>query len=143
METLNNLSTYGGRRLSTNVSALGSLGRGEAWIFYEEVLQVPDWVVQAVKEGYVFPFAEEVPPTVDLENNCSSNRDTEFVWAELCRLESLGCIAHVRERSRVILPMSMVFSKKMRLVLDTSRGLNPYILKRDVTLEGWIHLLRF
>ena len=57
VETLDNLSTYGGRRLSTNMSAPGSLGQEEAWIFYKEVLQAPDWVVQAVKEGYVFPFA--------------------------------------------------------------------------------------
>ena len=31
VETLNNLSVYGSRRLSTNVSALGSLGRGGVW----------------------------------------------------------------------------------------------------------------
>ena len=70
VETLDNLSDYGGRRLSTNVSAPGSLGRGDAWIFYKDVLQAPDWVVQAVKEGYVFPLAEEVPRTEKLGQNC-------------------------------------------------------------------------
>ena len=104
--------------------------------FYKEVLQALDWIVQTVKEGYVFPFTKEVHPTVILENNCSSNSDPKFVWVELCRLEGLGCIARVGGRPRVILPLSMVFSKKMRLVMDASRGLNPYILKRDVTLEG-------
>ena len=67
-----------------------------------------------------------------LKNNQSSNGDPDFVWAELCRLEGLGCIARVHERTRVILPLSRVFSKKMRLVVDASRGLNPFLLKRDV-----------
>ena len=73
---------------------------------------------------------------MDLENNRSSQKDPDFVWQELLRLECLGCTARVCERPIVILPLSMVFSKKMRLVVDASRGLNPYLLKRDVPLEG-------
>ena len=38
-ETLDNLAVYGGRRLSTNVHAPGSLGRSGAWQFYKDMLQ--------------------------------------------------------------------------------------------------------
>ena len=127
------------------MSAPGSLGWSGAWQFYEEVLQAPDWIVQTVKEGYVFPFAEEVPATVNLTKNRSSHSDPKFVWAELCGLEGLGYIPRVHGRPRVILTLSMVFSKKMRLVLDASWGLNHYLLKRDVTigeLDTFAEILR-
>ena len=89
-ESLSNHSTYRGRRLKTNALAPGSLGRRDAWVFYQDTLHAPEWVVKEVKEGYIFPIEEEVPPTIKLENNKSSDGDPEFVWAELLRLESLG-----------------------------------------------------
>ena len=46
--------------------------------------------------------------------------------AELQRLEDLGYIVRELERLTIVLPLSQVFSNKMRLVLDASRGLNPY-----------------
>ena len=136
VESLSNHAIYEGRRLSINVHAPGALGRGDAGSFYRDILRAPEWVIRTVEEGYSFPFDQEVPPTVDLKNNRSAEKDPDFVWAELLRLECLGCTKRVSERPIVILPLSMVFSKKMRLVVDASRGLNPYLLKRDVPLEG-------
>ena len=43
-----------------------------------------------MKEGYIFPFDQEAPLRVDLENNRSSQKDTEFAWQELLCLECLG-----------------------------------------------------
>ena len=56
--------------------------------------------------------------------------------AELTRLEALGCIRRVEHQPFIVLPLSVVFSKKLRLVVDASRGLNPYLLDRKVKLEN-------
>ena len=61
-------------------------------MFYQDTLHAPEWVVKQVKEDYIFPIEEEVPPTVKLESNKFSDGDQEFVLAELLRPESLGCI---------------------------------------------------
>ena len=55
--------------------------------------------------------------------------------AELLRLEALGCVARVEQRPYIVLPLSVVFSKKLRLVVDASRGLNPFLEDRKVKLE--------
>ena len=63
-------------------------------------------------------------------------KESDFAYSELLRLESLGCIERVSEQPYLCLPLSVVFSKKLRLVVDASRHLNPYIVDRKVKLEG-------
>ena len=53
------------------------------------MLWAPERVTQTVKEGYI-PFDQEAPPRVDLENNRSSQKDSDFVWQELLCLECFG-----------------------------------------------------
>ena len=55
--------------------------------------------------------------------------------AEVLRLEALGCIKRVQYQPYIVLPLSVVFSKKLRLVVDASRGLNPFLEDRRVKLE--------
>ena len=53
---------------------------------------------------------------------------------------ALGCVREVGEGdSEVILPLSAVYSNKMRLVVDASRHLNPYVKKVNTTLEDLKH----
>ncbi len=134
-DSLENLTEYEGRRLTTHLSVPGSVGRGDNWLFYRDVIQAPQWITEIVRDGYIFPLEAEVPRTVKLENNQSALADPAFVWAELLRLERLGCLGREDVRPHVILPLSSVWSKKRRLVVDASRGLNPYIFKRPVVLE--------
>ena len=77
-----------------------------------------------------------------LVNNRSARERPEFVKAELARLEKLGCIVKVSQRPRVVNPMSVVYSNKWRLVLDGSRGLNPYCTARRTRLEDLSHIGR-
>ena len=51
------------------------------------------------------------------------------------RLEKLGCIKKVDQKPHCVLPLSSVFSKKKRLVVDGSRCLNPYLQDRRVRLQ--------
>ena len=53
------------------------------------MLKAQDWIVQTVKEGYTFKFAEEVSTATVLKINRSAYKDQEFVWAELLRLEQI------------------------------------------------------
>lgn len=55
----------------------------------------------------------------------------EFALAELLHLEKLSCISCVESAPYLCLPLSVVFSQKLRLVVNASRHLNPY-------LEDWI-----
>ena len=54
---------------------------------------------------------------------------------EVKRLEALGCIKRVQHRPRCVLPLSSVFSKKKRLVVDGSRCLNPFLKHRKIFLQ--------
>ena len=65
----------------------------------------------------------------------SDLKEREFMRVELLRLEALGCITRVVEQPFVVLPLSVVFSRKLRLVVDASRGLNPFLEDRRVKLE--------
>ena len=80
------------------------------------------------------PF-DFIPPPSFERNNASARNDFPFVRAEVARLEALGCIKRVTERPRCVLPLSSVFSKKKRLVVDGSRCLNPYLQHRRIRLS--------
>ena len=47
----------------------------------------------------------------------------------------------VDTRPRVVNPMSVVMSGKLRLVLDGSRNLNPYCERRTIKLEDHAHVV--
>ena len=91
-------------------------------------------VRDTVRRGYALPF-REVPPPSHEPNNKSALHDMSFVRAEVRRLEKLGCIYKVTEKPHLLLPLSSIFSKKKRLVVDASRALNPYLLDRQVRLQ--------
>ena len=78
---------------------------------------------------------DEEPPDSFTCNNKSALLNKEFVLEELLRLEHLGCIERVDQQPKVVLPLSAVFSKKWRLVVDASRTLNPYCTRRKIMLE--------
>ena len=90
--------------------------------------------------GYKFPLVNLPPATIKLKNNNSWLDNVVFTWAELLRLEKLQCIEQVGVRTRVVLPLTAVFSGKMRLVVDASQGLNKYLEKRDIVLEEFTTL---
>ena len=82
-----------------------------------------------------FLLRTPVPQKLYRKNNQSALLRADFVYAEFLRLEQLGCIKRVDYIPHVVNPMSCVFSKKWRCVLDASIGLNPYCRKRKITLD--------
>ena len=68
-------------------------------------------------------------------NNKSAREDAAFVKSEVLCLEKLGCVTRVTDRLHIVLPLSSIFSKKKRVVIDASRALNPYLRHRRVRLQ--------
>ena len=95
--------------------------------------------MDTVRDGYKLVF-DSLPLPSFTKNNKSAILNKVFMWEELLRLESLGCISRVQEQPKVVLPLSVVYSKKPKLVVDASRGLNPHCTKRGIDLEDLGHV---
>ena len=106
--------------------------------FYKQI-GADDYITNLVENGYRLVFDKE-PPMSFTPNNKSALMKKDFMYDELLRLETLGCIRRVSEQPHIVLPLSVVFSKKWRLVVDASRALNPYCTKRKVRLEDLSHI---
>ena len=103
-------------------------------------LAYKEYVINTIKHGYWLVLKDSPPPSSFAAKNSSALEDPVFVRAELERLESLGCIGRVMEQPLVMLPMSRVFSNKWRLMLDASRGLNPWCKRRGIKLDDLGHM---
>jgi hypothetical protein len=125
-----------GKALVTDCRVPGRLlGRHAVY----EAVSAEQYVIDTVAEGYRLEFDSEPPPSF-VSNNKSARDDPVFVRKELMRLEQLGCLVRVESRPKVVLPLSRVYSNKWRLVVDASRGLNPYCTKRSIKLEDLTHV---
>ena len=133
-ELIVNNASYAGRRLTTDVRVPGRIGNPEFFNFWKDDLKASPFVLSTISEGYKFPF-KSLPPGGICNNNKSMLRNNDFALAELLRLEKLGCISRVNSPPFLCLPLSVVFSKKLRLVVDASRHLNPYLEDRKIKLE--------
>ena len=65
------------------------------------------------------------PETGNKPNNKSCELAPDFVWVKMVRYTRLGCICEVGQPSQVMLPLSMVFSNKTRLVVVMSLPPQP------------------
>ena len=77
----------------TNIAVPGRiLGKLSA---YEEA-GASDYILDTVREGYKLVFIDNVfPPSDFRENNSSALKQNYFLFEELQRLESLGCLRRV------------------------------------------------
>ena len=93
-------------------------------------------MVEIILQGYIVPLDSEPPPAI-AKNNKSCIRNRSFAVQKLKRLEKLQCVKKVtRNECKIILPISVVFSDKLRLVINASGHINPYVTKRGVKLES-------
>ena len=134
LKTLQNDSHYVGKKLVTDVRVPANIHRDSYRDFWVNELKPSKYVLDVIEDGYKLPFQEHPPPSFE-GNNLSARLDAEFINNEVKRLELLGCIERVAERPYIVLPLSSVFSKKKRLVVDASRALNPFLRHRRVRLQ--------
>ena len=134
IKTLENESVYFGRRLTTDTRVPANIHKPEFYKFWSEELKPNAYLLDIIKNGYRLPF-KSLPPSHFCVNNKSARLDEDFVRSEVFRLEKLNCIYRVEEKPYLVLPLSSIFSKKKRLVIDASRHLNPYLEHRRVRLQ--------
>ena len=131
-----NESSLLSKPLSTNSAVPGNIHNPEFFEYWVQVLKVDPNFQRFLKEGYALQFKDGIPPPPVLAtNNKSFLEKKEFGIEEILRLEKLGCIYPVNEQPEIVLPLSVVYSNKWRLVVDASRHINPYIEQRHVKLE--------
>ena len=135
-QELKNESSLLAKPLSTNILVPGNIHNPEYFDFWVKVLNVGPNFQKFLQQGYALQFIDGIPPpSVMAQNNKSFLENKDFGIKEVNRLEQLGCIYRVTEQPHVVLPLSVVFSNKWRLVVDASRHLNPFVEKRHVKLE--------
>jgi hypothetical protein len=102
------------------------------------VLNAPKDVLNIVENGYKIPWiSKEGPPRSKLPNNQSALLQPDYVEEQLSILERIRCIEACEDDDipHVIMPLSLVYSNKWRLLSDGSRNLNPHIRERKVNLS--------
>ena len=119
--------------LTTRIDVPGSIHNPRYRNFWKNSLKANEFIMDIIDNGYKIPFVE-TPPSSFSENNRSAIVNISFVKAELDRWERLGVIQRVTEKPYIVLPLSLVHSNKPRLVIDASRGLNPFVEDRAVKL---------
>ena len=83
---------------------------------YEEA-GASQYVLDTIREGYKLVFLDnEFPPANYHQNNASALAKSDFLYSELIRLESLGCIRRVSSRPHIVNPCSVVFSSAVFLM---------------------------
>lgn len=127
-EELVNEAVFEGKMLTTNKAAAGRLRKSKDYYeFMKNVVKAPDAVLDVYREGYRPPWNKKPPSCHFVENNGSAKKNANFLWEEVKRLVNLDCIEETEKPSEIMHPWSVVFSKKMRALLDASRNANPYI----------------
>ena len=83
----------------------------------------------------MIPFVA-LPLTCYLKNNRSTLNDEEFVVKAINELLLNRCVIEVFSRPYCCNPLSVVVGRKLRLGLDLSRSVNPFVKKFKFKYEG-------
>lgn len=114
-------------------SVQGHIAANKQWWF--DHLQLPAFVSGVLNNGYRLPFVA-LPPDSFIKNNQSALSKPEFVSSAIEQLLHDRCILEVTAPSYCCNPLSVVSGRKLRLVLDLSRSVNPFIQRFKFKYEG-------
>lgn len=112
----------------------GSIHNQNCRSFWSDTLQAGSFLMDLIQFGYTLPLAQ-YPPHCALPNNKSALEEPLVVEDFLYQYEAAGCLVATNEPPHLVLPLSVVYSNKTRLVVDGSRNLNPYLRKRSIKLS--------
>ncbi len=94
-----------------------------------------EFILKTIESGYVIPFVDNVP-NCHLKNNQSALQHKDFVSSEIAKLLKNNFIHVSNKKPFVVSPLSVASNaKKLRLVLDLSRTLNPHVRYSRFRLE--------
>ena len=120
----------------------GRISDPQFYAFWRDTLQAPEEILSSLRDGYKIPLAE-YPPKSYLPHNQSARDPAhlDFLDSDIELLELIGAVVEVAERPWLCLPLqvSAPVGRKKRTIMDASRSLNEFILKRKTKLD---HLAR-
>ena len=107
-------------------SVQGRINTRKNWWF--ENLQLSALVIGVLLTSYIIPFVA-LPPPCFIKNNKSALDHAEFAANAINELVINSCAIEVFSRPYCCNPLSVVCGRKLRLVLDLSRSVNPFVRK--------------
>ena len=98
---------------------ISPVGRLKKYIKNWEEISDNQYILDIIQNGYKIPF-KETPADVELRNNKSARDNHAFVLTEMNTLLEKGVISEVKEKPKVINPLTVAYNRagKPRLVLD-------------------------
>ena len=114
-------------------SVQGRIAARKAWWFNN--LQLSALVFGVLLNCYMIPFIA-LPPPCFLTNNRSALNNAEFVVKAINELLLNRCVIEVFSRPYCCNPLSVVVGRKLRLVLDLGRSVNPFVKNFKFKYEG-------
>ena len=116
------------------VSVVGRLPT--SFPFWCDVLKANDFVLDIVLHGYTIPFVTE-PSSARASNNKSALDHPDFVREAIQQLLLSNVVLEVNAPSYCCNPLTVASGKKLRLVLDLSRVVNPHVRYVHFKYEDW------
>ena len=110
-------------------------GRNARKNWWFKNLQLSALVIGVLLTSYMIPFVA-LPPLCFIKNNKSALDHAEFAANAINELVSNRCAIEVFSRPYCCNPLSVVRGRKLRLVLDLSRSVNPFVRKFKFKYES-------
>ena len=116
------------------ISVVGSLH--ECLPFWRDILKANNFVLDIIQHGYTIPFITE-PPSAHACNNKSALKHSQFVRDAIRKLLVSNVVREIYTPPYCCNPLTVAEGKKLRLVLDLSRFVNPYVRYAHFKYEDW------
>ena len=114
-------------------SVQGRINAHKNWWFKN--FQLSALVIGVLLTSYIIPFVA-LPPPCFIKNNKSALDHAEFAANAINELVINRCAIEVFSRPYCCNPLSVVRGRKLRLVLDLSRSVNPFVRKFKFKYES-------
>ena len=98
-------------------------------------MQLSSLVRGMLLHNYCIPFLSLLPPCF-IKNNKSALGNADFVIAAIDELLHNTFILEVSSPPYYCNPLSVIIGRKLHLILDVSRSVNPFVQKREFTYLG-------
>jgi hypothetical protein len=104
--------------------------------FWRDTLKANQFVLDIIEHGYTIPFMEEPPPAYAANNRSALNYPV-FVREAIHKLILSNVVREVDSPTYCCNPLTVATGKKLRLVLDLSRFVNPYVRHVHFKYADW------
>jgi hypothetical protein len=94
--------------------------------FWRDTMKANQFILDTIEYGYTIPFLTEPPSAFAVDNKSALNH-LEFVREGIDQLLIAKVVREISGPAYCCNPLTFFTGKKLRLVLDLSRFVNPYM----------------